>query len=382
MKIASNVWLLSMAAALLATAAGLSAQELPVPPVVTVAGTTNPVMPSRIQAREQRLEQLTATLGLSSNQQSQIRAILDAQDGELAQQQGSAKARKAELSDAVKAGDQASQERLRREANEASGRQVEIYRKYSQAIMDVMTPEQRQASQVDGVYQSLINGRLRSCDLSEEQKARVRKLCEQAVGALASTGAVTRVDFAKLNAEVEASVLTPDQRDQALAQPVWSRVLRELRGCGLTPDQEARVRALCLEAAKAAKAAAGEGARRPGNPIAVARDVSEKVRKTILTDAQRLDLDAGRLYEPVAVALRGCALSSGQEARVRQLCREAAAGAAETADYNTRSGAQRDLLDKIKGEVLTEAQRAEMAQPRETVQVLPVDVVTNEVPRP
>jgi Spy/CpxP family protein refolding chaperone len=381
MKIASNVWTITMAAALLAAAAaGSMAQEAP---VMAAADMTNAVVPSRAQAREKRLEQMTAALGLSSNQQSRIRAILEEQEAELGRQQENVKAQQAALSAAVKSGDAASQEKIRREMSEVSSRQIEVYRKYSQSILEVMTPEQRQESQVFGVYQSLITGRLRGCDISEDQKAKIRELCKQAVSALSPTNAQARVDYAKLNAEVETQILTQEQRDQVLVQPVYSRVRRELRGCSLTPEQQTRVQAICLEAAKAAKAApAAAGAQRSSTAVAAGRDALEKVRTTVLTDAQRLDLEVNRLYESLINAFHGCSLDPEQNAKVRAMCREAAEGFVGSPDVNARNTARRDVMEKVKASVLTDEQRAKLPPPKAAVQVLPVGGVTNEAAHP
>lgn len=345
------------------------------------ADATNGVDQAQAALRAQRIELMTTELKLSHEQQARIRTILDEQDQAMSRHRADMSARRDALTALVKAGDTAGQQKLRRELTEASNRQIEVYRTYSQAIFDVLTPEQQQAWRVLTAYQSIVNGRFRGCDLSDDQKAKVRALCARALADDASTNAVgaqARVDYTTLGADIERTILRPEQRDQALMNPVYSHVLRDLHGCSLTPEQDARVRSLCLEVAKAAQAKTlpEKGARR-SSPITLAREVADTVKKTVLTPEQTVEMESNRVYESLIYAFRACEMTPDQDAHVRDLCRAAAAQFGASVDYTTRNDARRDIIEKVRATVLTDEQRAKMPAPRPPVQVLPVGGVTN-----
>jgi Spy/CpxP family protein refolding chaperone len=293
-KRVSNTRVVTMAMVMIAMAAVALAQHSPAT-ADAAAASTNAVAKTRLQMRNEQIEQMVVTLGLDSNQVARIRVIYDEQDAALAKSKESIDAQRKALAAAVQSGNVVEQDKIKSEMHVASSRMFELDRKYTRAIMDVMTPEQQLATRVNNIYLFMINDRLREYALSDEQKAKIRDMCMEVVKALPPTTRDASEDVKKLIAEVETHVLTAEQRQQVLTQSTYYLVMRELRGSILTPEQEQKVRALCEEAAKAAMATPRTP---PATPAALCRDVMKSVRKTVLRDDQNLELDSARPTRP------------------------------------------------------------------------------------
>ena len=121
----------------------------------------------------------------------------------------------ADIKAATEAGDKAKVNELRAQLKQLTDAKTAISAQYRKEIMEIMTPEQRDAWAVH-LLQKDVARHFRLAKLTAEQLAKARPLCEAAlkeINALPATDTRGNARVrAKLFADVAAQVLTDDQR--------------------------------------------------------------------------------------------------------------------------------------------------------------------------
>jgi Spy/CpxP family protein refolding chaperone len=135
---------------------------------------------------------------------------------------------------------------------------------------------------------------------------------------------------------------------------------------GLTPDQQGQVKAIMTAAHDQAKNATDRAER-----MKIYKDAFEKVKATVLTDAQRKLLEELRASPTVRAQSRmhfvgaKLGLTPDQRVAAKAILKAAHEEAVKAADKAAKVKIFKDAFDKIRTTVLTDAQRQKLADIRE-----------------
>jgi hypothetical protein len=164
------------------------------------------------------------------------------------------------------------------------------YRQLTDAIQNTMlSAQQRDDVATDAVMQRVMR-HLPDVDITAEQKAKIKTMCQEAARAAQPAGA-TSMTRPSLHAsrEVEKKVMdqvfTAAQREAIEGARLSAQISYSFAACDPSPEQVARMKAMCQEAAKGWTAATDYNVR-----TAKRKEVAEAIRKTVLTDVQRARL--------------------------------------------------------------------------------------------
>jgi len=122
----------------------------------------------------------------------------------------------------------------------------------------------------------------------------------------------------------------------------------------LTDDQKTKIKGIL----KAAHADAGQVADKDAKR-AIWKAAFENIRKNVLTDDQRVKLQQLHQRRENIKALN---LTDGQKARIREIVKTAHADADKAAGKDAKKAIWKAAFDKVKSDVLTDAQRQQLAQ--------------------
>jgi Spy/CpxP family protein refolding chaperone len=127
--------------------------------------------------------------------------------------------------------------------------------------------------------------------LTDEQKAKIGALCRDAAKAAKdatglSAGTITTLRSSReVERKVMAEVMTEAQRGDVEGARVFQQVSYSVKACEPSPEQIAKIKALCRDAAKGWTAGTDYKVR-----TAKTKEVIETVKSTVLTEAQRAKL--------------------------------------------------------------------------------------------
>jgi len=258
--------------------------------------------PGRPQPPGAMFEHLVKELGLSAEQQTQVRQILDTHRQALANwQKEHAEERKALHEELRKA-----REDKDREAMKAAGEKLralnrglgELQKGLHDRIAEVLTDEQKKTfEQMARRRRRRVAGHvafrqaLRRLELTEAQQAKVKAILEQAAADAKKVDdpSAKRKVLQDAMESIRTSVLTDAQRAKltrarARRGPGGPRGRAPLAELDLSDEQKAQVRAILQAARKEAEGAEPEKRRE------VLRAAMEKVSTTVLTEAQAAKL--------------------------------------------------------------------------------------------
>jgi Spy/CpxP family protein refolding chaperone len=135
---------------------------------------------------------------------------------------------------------------------------------------------------------------------------------------------------------------------------------------GLTPDQRDQVKAIMTTAREQAASAPDHAAK-----VKIFKDAFEKVKTTVLTDAQRTKLaelrasPAGRMRGRAHFVGEKLCLTPEQRDAAKAILKTAHEDAAKVVDKAAKVKIFKDAFEKIRTTVLTDAQRQKLADLRE-----------------
>ncbi len=225
--------------------------------------------------------QMAKVCGLSEDQQKQIAELNAQRAKELAAFREENKAKFEALREAIKkareAKDKEAAKKARAEYSALRAKEHEIIKKSRAAIMEVLTPEQK--AKWDQ-YQAVltIKRRISPVKLTAEQEEQVKAAyVKLAAGAEAATRKGRSTLLAKLYAQVEKEILTPQQRtDVAVAS-----LIRRFYRAKLTDEQKAKIKALFVEQSAGVDLTDAKARAQLYNKLYT------HIREQILTDEQR-----------------------------------------------------------------------------------------------
>jgi hypothetical protein len=308
---------------------------------------------------DERLQRMTAELQLTAEQQAKVKAIQEEEIAATAKWTADYQALHQEGMAATRGKDEAARRAVQEKQRVMNDRRATISNESTAKIRAVITDAKWQAWLASELVKGWLK-RLEAAALTDEQKEKIRSLCAESVRTQEATTNVTvkATAYRQLSDTIQNIVLGAQQREDVATDEVLQRVMRHLPGVEFTAEQKAKVKALCADAAKAARAAAGEKGH--VSPTRAAREVEKKVMEQVMTQEQRIGLEGDRLYQQISYPFAACEPTPDQVTRMKALCQEAAKGWTQTTDYTIRSAKAKELQETIKSTILTEAQRAKL----------------------
>jgi Spy/CpxP family protein refolding chaperone len=168
----------------------------------------------------------------------------------------------------------------------AAAARTTAYRKLSESAQSMLTPEQREEVAIDNIQKRALR-LLPDVEFTPEQKAKIRTICQAAAKAEPEVGGKAGgTSLFRSSREVEKKiveeVMTEAQRGALEGSRFFQQISYAVTGCEPTPEQIAKMKALCQETAKGFTTNMDYKVR-----AAKAREAIETIRSTILTEAQR-----------------------------------------------------------------------------------------------
>jgi len=343
-----------------APAQAIPAQEAPKPAVPVQIGDAH--RDGQPPSAAEELLKMAAELKLSADQQAKLKAIAseDAEaKGKLAVEYQAARS---DQVNALRADNEAADRKAQETMRALADRRLAIASNALAKARAVVSGAQWQAWQAgqmaDACFKTFEN-----TALTDEQKGKIRSLCAETLPALetATDPAARTAAYRQLMEKIRSSILTQQQRDDAAAGPMQRSVMKRFPDADFTPEQKAKIKAICLAASQEASTSTND--RAPAAAFQKMRDIEKKVTDEVLTEAQRGSLEGSRLYRQISFSVGRCSPSPEQVARMKALCQDAAKGLTSTTDFTARSLKAKEVLETIKTTILTEEQRAKLPVP-------------------
>jgi hypothetical protein len=328
------------------------------------------IQDSHAKYLNERLQRMTTELQLTDEQQAKIRAIHAEEIAATRQWTVESQPLQQEYRTAMQGKDEAARRAAQEKSRAMNERRAAISAQATTQIRAVITD----AKWLAWLTSQMVDGwmkRLQAGNLTEEQKERIRTLCAESVRTQEATTNMTAkaAAYRQLSDTIQNTVLGARQREDVATDEVLQHVMRRLPDVGFTDEQKTKIKALCAEAARTARAATDT--KSSGSSFRASRDVEQKVTEQVMTEAQRGAIEGARLYRLISYAFAPCEPTPEQVSRMKALCQDAAKGWTPTTDYKTRGTEAREVHETIKSTILTEAQRAKLPPPPPAARVNP-----------